>query len=104
MKNISFCETDEYDYGIVVDEVNLESIKSPFKQSIISIPSGAISPLDQHEVKETWLIMSGYGSLTCNDTPKPLKKGDAVFFESFDTHQVTNESSEVMKIISTWWM
>lgn len=78
---------------------------APFCGSFFNVNPGAESPVDQHEVLEVWLVISGAGELFVGDSTeaKSIQMGDVVKFDSFETHRVKNNSNEVLKMISLWW-
>ncbi len=88
----------------VVDTAPEGVALAPFKASKIIVYPGHWSPLDNHEVKECWMISSGQGELVYNDDVKePIKAGDVLFYDSFNSHKVFNNGSEDLIIFSLWW-
>ena len=58
---------EDYSGGIQLKELDLEDAGervTPFKASIITVPPGITTPVDQHDVRECWVVISGQGELT----------------------------------------
>ena len=90
-----------------VDEVLMETDGkpiAPFKASRIMVLPGSWSPLDDHQEKECWFIVSGEGELVFLDKEKKtVKPGDVMFYDSQQSHKIYNSGKEDLVIISIWW-
>lgn len=75
----------------------------PFLYSRFVVLPGRTSRRDQHEVEEMWVILSGTGKLLLDSSEFEVKPGDVVHFASKLSHQVVNQSSAQMEVISIWW-
>jgi mannose-6-phosphate isomerase-like protein (cupin superfamily) len=67
------------------------------------VPPGVTTAADCHEVRELWIVESGAGVLTLDGVPDRLRAGQTRFFDSFRTHQLHNDGSEAIELISVWW-
>jgi len=76
---------------------------APFKGGRFTIQPGELSKLDQHQVRECWVVAQGEGILNHDGTPVNISPGDYVFFDSMETHQVKNTGRDVLIIHSVWW-
>ena len=74
----------------------------PFESSRWSVPPGATSELDVHEVVEVWLVRRGSGTLHSNGSNTHLVPGDAVLMPSEVPHRVT-AGPEQLEVFSIWW-
>ncbi|WP_161964065.1 class I tRNA ligase family protein [Chitinophaga flava] len=98
----------EVEAGIMeVREVNLinnDERIAPFKASRFEVYPGQQSPLDIHEVRECWFVSQGKGEVIYNGTEVvPVSSGDVLYFESNQSHQVTNTGEDQLIIFSVWW-
>lgn len=82
---------------------SVERSVAPFTLARISVPTGVRTSLDQHEVREIWLIQSGSGLLTVDGTEIRVSAGDSFYFESYRKHQLYNDGGETTEIVSIWW-
>lgn len=98
----------EIEKGIMkVDEINLMTHNrhiAPFKASRFEVYPGQTSPSDQHEVRECWFIAQGAGDVLYNGKETvPVTQGDVLYFESHQTHEITNTGKVNLVIFSVWW-
>lgn len=77
--------------------------RPPFLYSQFTVAPGSTSRLDQHEVIEVWVFLSGTGKLLYDGGEYAVKPGDVVQFSSMRVHQVVNEGTEDMRVFSFWW-
>jgi mannose-6-phosphate isomerase-like protein (cupin superfamily) len=75
----------------------------PFKTARFTLPPGAKSELDEHEVVELWIVQDGAGRLRSGDTETILSPGQAVFFSSHVPHQVEATSDGPLQVLCIWW-
>jgi mannose-6-phosphate isomerase-like protein (cupin superfamily) len=76
---------------------------APFTLARISVPVGVRTAEDHHEVREIWLVQSGSGLAKIDGIEIRISPGDSLYFESFRKHQLLNDGSEPVEIISIWW-
>jgi mannose-6-phosphate isomerase-like protein (cupin superfamily) len=68
---------------------------------IIVSPGKRLS-LQKHEHRsEHWVIVTGTGEFTLNETVRPIQTGDVLFIEVGDVHRVNNTGSDDLIIIET---
>lgn len=103
---VSVHHVEDYAGGIQLKELDLEEAGervTPFKASIITVPPGITTPVDQHDVRECWVVISGHGELTSEGVATPLEPGSVTYFASQRSHQVRNTGSDELKFFSAWW-
>jgi methionyl-tRNA synthetase len=93
---------------MIVEEADIETATAataPFKASRFVVKPGQRSEIDKHAVKECWFIAQGEGRLICNGTVEgKVSAGDVLFYDSFQSHQVINTSTEnELLIFAVWW-
>ncbi|MBW4636383.1 MAG: cupin domain-containing protein [Iphinoe sp. HA4291-MV1] len=101
-----FLPTQHLAPGLKVREIDLASSISPsppFQSSRFTVDSGCSSPPEKHEVHEMWFISEGKGKLCYDNQEMQIQQNDFVYFEPNKTHQVINDSSDMMVIFSIWW-
>lgn len=77
---------------------------APFRGGRFTVERGATSKLDQHEVRECWMIAQGEGELEFNgDKFISVKAGEFYFFDSMETHRIKNTGVKELIIHSVWW-
>jgi mannose-6-phosphate isomerase-like protein (cupin superfamily) len=93
--------------GMVIEEAITEpgtfSASWPFECSRFTVPPGATSEIDQHEVAEVWMVRSGTGTIQSLDASLDVSAGESVFFPPWIPHQVTNTGSRELEVFSVWW-
>jgi mannose-6-phosphate isomerase-like protein (cupin superfamily) len=102
MNLIKKSSVEEICKGVIIEEILCYPM-APFKASFFNIKANSSSPMDSHEVKEIWLVISGSGILECGDQLTEIKEKDVIFFDSFEKHTVNNTSNIELKMISLWW-
>ncbi|MEM0998142.1 MAG: cupin domain-containing protein [Bacteroidota bacterium] len=76
----------------------------PVKMSRWTVVPGGRSPVDQHSVRECWMIASGTGTLRYRDREDvPVRAGDVLYFDSQQSHELINDSTEPISVFSIWW-
>jgi len=77
---------------------------APFNGGKFIVEPGATSKLDVHEVRECWIVSEGKGDLSINNQDsKVISPGEFHFFESMNSHQITNTGDKILIIYSIWW-
>src|SRR5687767_13435875 len=76
---------------------------APFQLADFSVAPGQQTASDTHAVRELWIIMEGSGVLRHQGQEYAIAAGDAVFFESFETHQLANTGPQELRVQSIWW-
>lgn len=102
---ISFPELEQIAPGVCV--------YAPLPTAHISHPSvainyfevlpGCVTPLDQHEEQEYWIILSGQGELQCAQQSYAVQVQDVFYFAANISHQIKNTGQEKMLICSVYW-
>ena len=103
---VSIGQVENYPDGMKVNLLDLEGAGgwvAPFKASIFTVEPGTSSPVDEHDVRECWVVIAGQGELTVADERLQLGPGSVTYFESRRPHQVRNIGEDTLKIFSTWW-
>jgi len=75
----------------------------PFKFARVSVPGGANTDPDTHEVREIWLIAQGEARVTIAGNEITVRAGDVLYFDSNQTHQLFNDSGESVEFFAVWW-
>jgi len=104
---LNYIPTVFYGENVRVDEVLMETGGTPFapfKASRIRVLPGSWTPLDDHDEKECWFIISGEGELVFLEREKKIvRPGDVMFYDSRQSHKIYNSGKEDLIIISIWW-
>lgn len=77
--------------------------KAPFKASWWTVPAGASSPVESHDVHELWLVAAGRGSMTYGDERLAVRSGDVVYVTPGRPHEVESLGPEPLEVFSVWW-
>ena len=102
--NINFSQREEIANGVIVNTIKqFEKSDIPFKATVFTIAPGEITPLDQHQVQECWIIMDGVGQLTHQGQHHEAKHKDIFYFQSYEPHQIKNTGSTTLTICSIYW-
>lgn len=97
---------EDYPDGMRVNELDLEGAAgwvAPFKASIFTVEPRTSSPIDEHDVRECWVVIAGQGELTVAGEMLQLAPGSVTYFESRRPHRVRNVGEDTLKIFSVWW-
>jgi mannose-6-phosphate isomerase-like protein (cupin superfamily) len=91
--------------GVVVQPIEYPAgrFQPPFKSTVFVVAPGCSSPMDRHEVAEMWVILSGTGLLECDGRKINVSRSDKLFFPSLRSHQVTNDATVPLEILSVYW-
>lgn len=92
--------------GVTLDEIDFNidgERKSGFHMATFDVAGKTVSDVDQHDVRETWLILDGESELLSGDTKQTVRKGDVVYIESQITHQLNNISDNTLRVLALWW-
>lgn len=95
-------EVLQFPSGIFLQEY-ISKNNMPFNISYFSVPCGESTPVDEHDSLECWVITSGHGEILYDDIKYEAHKNDIFRFESNKPHQITNNSNELMIVLSIWW-
>ncbi|MEV4580452.1 cupin domain-containing protein [Nonomuraea jabiensis] len=87
--------------GLAVTEVR--ELPAPFKCALFTVPQGATTELDQHDVAEMWFIHHGSGTLLSDGEELAVRAGDAIHFPGRVPHQLRNTGGEPLEVFSVWW-
>lgn len=92
--------------GFVVRPINFptESPSPPFKSTIFVVQPDCSTPLDHHEEAEMWIILNGVGLLEYEGMQSRVEQFDKFFFPSFTYHQIFNNSTVPLEILSIYWL
>lgn len=94
--------------GMRIEELRLSSVVPrgglPFDASRFTVPPGATSELDEHEVAELWTVRPGRGLIRSGEEVLEVGPLDSVVFRPWVPHQVTVLGDEPFEAFSVWWM
>jgi mannose-6-phosphate isomerase-like protein (cupin superfamily) len=76
---------------------------APFMVSHWSLERGADSGVDQHSVREFWLIAAGRGVMTCGGVSLDVSTGDVISLEPNEPHTLVNNGDGPCEVFSVWW-
>jgi mannose-6-phosphate isomerase-like protein (cupin superfamily) len=76
---------------------------APFKASRFTVEPGCRSGLDEHAVRECWIITSGRGHVLYDGQPVPVQADDILYFDSHHSHELVNDGPESIVVYSMWW-
>jgi mannose-6-phosphate isomerase-like protein (cupin superfamily) len=100
---LPYKDDDQIAPGVIVQEVDLSFVVTPFRASRFVVQPGAETPEDQHIVSECWFVVSGTGKLWSGGTPVQLQSGNIVHFAPEQPHRVRADGTEPLVIYSVWW-
>lgn len=92
---------DSGDSGSVAEVVN--ETNTPFAAAFFTLSPGGGSRLDQHAVREVWLVVAGCGLLEWRGATIRLTAGSAVAFAPHESHRVTAIGAMPLVLVSIWW-
>jgi mannose-6-phosphate isomerase-like protein (cupin superfamily) len=103
--HLMFVAGAERPYGSIelLNEAAAAAKSLPFRYSRFRVAPGRQSSLDQHDVLEVWIVVSGSGKLSYDDGTFPISAGQAVQFASGHPHQVLNDGTSDLVVFSFWW-
>lgn len=99
-------EPESHVLGVVLVQTDFSAMghdRIPFRGGRFTVDPGCTSRLDQHDVRECWMIASGGGLLTYDGKDIQVKTGDTLFFEANHTHRIHNSSDTQLVINTVWW-
>ncbi|HEY6804792.1 MAG TPA: cupin domain-containing protein [Pyrinomonadaceae bacterium] len=99
-------EVDDNVPGLRVFEIVLNSSGTsvaPFKSARFTVDPGCITPVDSHSMREIWVVAAGSGELLYDDQRVPMHTWDVVYLEPPKEHQVLNNGTDQLVVISVWW-
>jgi mannose-6-phosphate isomerase-like protein (cupin superfamily) len=76
---------------------------APFMVSHWSLERGTDSGIDQHPVREFWLIAAGRGVMTCGEVSLEVSAGDVMSLEPNQPHTLVNNGDGPCEVFSVWW-
>ncbi len=94
------------DIGVILRRIQLIPFKDtlpPFQATVFEVAPGCCSPVDQHAVKECWIILKGHGELDYSDAKYQASSQDIFYFEPHHAHQIFNNNDELLVICSIYW-
>lgn len=92
--------------GMLLDMFNMpggDRPVAPFEASRWSLERGADSGIDQHPVRELWLIAAGRGVMTCGGMTLEVSAGDVMSIEPNQPHTLVNTGDSPVEVFSVWW-
>lgn len=92
--------------GVVVSPISFPSNSPapPFNSTIFVVQPNCSTPLDYHEEAEMWVILNGSGLLKYESVHSQVARFDKFFFPSFTNHQIFNDSTVPLEILSIYWL
>jgi mannose-6-phosphate isomerase-like protein (cupin superfamily) len=102
---LSFLPATHAPSGMKVDEVDFSSAAGhrPFSASRFSVPPGATSELDQHDVAEMWMVAHGKGEVLSGDQKIEVGSGDLILLPGQVPHRLHNTGPDSIEVFSVWW-
>jgi len=102
---LPFHADENREYGSIrMFDADAEPLSNlPFRYSRFVVAPRLASRRDQHKVLETWVILSGSGTLVVDDRSFEVNACDVVHFQSMQTHQIMNHGTIGIEIFSFWW-
>ena len=88
--------------GVMLQAINLAT-DVPFEVSCVEVLPGCATPVDQHEVRECWIIAQGSGLLDYAGKKTRVQKRDVLYFQPWQQHQISNDTDETLVIYSLYW-
>lgn len=92
--------------GVTLKEIDFDidgERKSGFHMATFDVAGKTVSDIDQHDVRETWLVLDGESELLSGDSKQIVRKGDVIYIESQVAHQLNNTSDETLRVLALWW-
>lgn len=74
-----------------------------FGAGVARIQPGESSGVDSHYEEETFLVLSGVGSLHSDGQVTSLRKGDLVYVPPFATHSLENTGASTLEVLCLWF-
>ena len=70
-----------------------------FSMSVLALDSGGHTPEHRHEREEQVYVISGKGEVKTDEDSYSLEPGEAVFFPSGESHQISNSGADPLLIL-----
>jgi mannose-6-phosphate isomerase-like protein (cupin superfamily) len=70
-----------------------------FSMSVLELNPGRHTPENSHEREEQLFVISGNGEVKTEGGSFPLESGEAIFFPSGESHQVSNPNSVPLLVL-----
>ena len=83
----------------VLHPTNPNAPSQNFGITMLYMPPHSILPVASHEPEECYVIMEGAGTMTLNDKPREVKKGDFIHLPPWCAHGLENTGGEVMTVL-----
>lgn len=103
---LTLTEPELLDTGVMLRKIKLithQNTSPPFQATVFEVAPACCSPVDQHAVKECWIILKGHGELHYANKKYRASSQDIFYFEPHHTHQIYNDSDELLVICSIYW-
>ena len=79
-------------------------VTPPWGAAMMSLDPGGVSIPHDHDEEETFIFISGEGTITVDKEESVVSKGDVVYLPRFSRHSVKNTSgTEVLEFLCIWW-
>lgn len=75
----------------------------PWGGATLELDLGKSTPSHSHDEFEVFLFTEGSGIVTVEDKAYPVSKGDRVFMQKGETHNVTNTGNKSLVFTCIWW-
>ncbi|WP_315837675.1 cupin domain-containing protein [Bradyrhizobium prioriisuperbiae] len=103
---MSVHHVEDYPGGTRLKELDFndgDTWAAPFKAGIVTVPPAATTPMDEHAMRECWVVISGRGELISAGETVQLEPGSVTYFQSQRPHQLRNVGDQELKLFSVWW-
>lgn len=99
---VATSETSGSEVGIF-ELANIIRPTVPFTLATVTVSVGGAVDPHSHGVREIWMLTHGRGLLTIDGERSVAQAGDVLYFESHQSHQITNDGDLPLRFLSIWW-
>jgi mannose-6-phosphate isomerase-like protein (cupin superfamily) len=75
----------------------------PFGSAWAVVAPGTSTTPHAHDEEETFIFLSGQGTMSVDGQQFPVAKGDAVYLEPYSAHTVRNTGQDPLELLCVWW-
>lgn len=86
--------------GVLIIE---HELKKRYGFGFFIVSSGYATGIDAHQVRETWLVISGQGRLSRGRDEYDVLPGSIFAFSPFQKHQLFASKSQAITVFNIWW-
>lgn len=100
LSSISSGRTVVRDHGIWVVEHDL---KGSGGVGWFRVPAGKMTCMDEHKVREVWIVLAGRGKLFRGEQEHEVLPGSIFGFAPFQPHQLFASLEQAVTVTNIWW-